>query len=89
MYARVIFSGNVQGVGFRFSAQQKASDYDIHGVVRNLQNGDVELEAEGPKDQLEEYINELKSGLNRFIRVDHAKIDFKEEEKGYQGFRTE
>jgi acylphosphatase len=89
MLAHVIFSGKVQGVGFRYSAQQKARNYHLHGVVRNLENGDVELEVEGPKDQLEEYINELRSGLNQFIRVDHAKINYTEKEKGYRGFHTE
>lgn len=39
---RAIVSGRVQGVGFRYWAQQEASDRDLVGYVRNLPNGDVE-----------------------------------------------
>lgn len=47
MRIHIIVHGRVQGVGFRFSAQQKAVEYNLTGYVRNLANGDVELEVEG------------------------------------------
>src|SRR5439155_885059 len=43
VYKRVHYSGRVQGVGFRYTAQGLAADYAVAGYVRNLANGDVEL----------------------------------------------
>src|SRR5207245_6186322 len=43
----VYYSGQVQGVGFRYTAQQLAAGFAVSGFVRNLPNGDVELVAEG------------------------------------------
>jgi acylphosphatase len=44
---RVIYSGRVQGVGFRYTARQLADSFPVAGFVRNQSNGDVELVAEG------------------------------------------
>ncbi|MGL4513511.1 MAG: acylphosphatase [Lacipirellulaceae bacterium] len=44
---RVVYSGRVQGVGFRATTQQLAADWPVVGWVRNLDNGTVELLAEG------------------------------------------
>lgn len=44
---RVIFSGRVQGVGFRFTTQRLARSFPVTGFVQNLPDGDVELVAEG------------------------------------------
>ena len=53
---RVYYSGRVQGVGFRYTAQGLAADYTVAGYVRNLPNGDVELVAEGPADQVDAFL---------------------------------
>lgn len=49
----VVVSGKVQGVWYRASTQQKATELGVKGWVRNLSNGQVELVAEGTKIQLE------------------------------------
>jgi hypothetical protein len=43
----VIYSGHVQGVGFRYTAKSVATGFDITGIIRNLSDGRVELVAEG------------------------------------------
>jgi acylphosphatase len=43
----VWYSGHVQGVGFRYTAQRLAQRYHVGGFVRNLRDGRVELVAEG------------------------------------------
>jgi acylphosphatase len=53
---RVLYSGNVQGVGFRYTARALAESFDVAGFVRNLPSGDVELVAEGPEDQVEAFL---------------------------------
>lgn len=43
---RVLYSGHVQGVGFRYTAQRIAQGLEVAGSVRNLSTGQVELIAE-------------------------------------------
>ena len=50
---RLIISGRVQGVGFRFTAFDEAKDLALAGWVRNLPNGDVEIVAEGSRQNLQ------------------------------------
>ena len=52
----VRYTGRVQGVGFRYTAQHLAKDCAIAGYVRNLPNGDVELAAEGTASQVEQFL---------------------------------
>ena len=49
---RLIISGRVQGVGFRFSAYDEAKELALAGFVRNLLGGEVEIVAEGRRDRL-------------------------------------
>lgn len=58
----IIISGSVQGVGFRYSARNIAISLGIKGSVKNLNNGDVFIEAEGNINQLSKYIEWCKSG---------------------------
>ena len=56
--------GKVQGVYYRAFASREARSLSLKGYVRNLSNGDVELEAEGEKGLLEELLRRLKAGPN-------------------------
>jgi len=58
----VIFSGHVQGVGFRFRTQMLAAKRPITGYVYNMPDGRVELVAEGNKRELEAFLNEVQLG---------------------------
>jgi len=57
-----VVRGRVQGVGFRYFAQDRAQARGIAGSVRNLPSGDVEVEAEGPGEALRAYLLELHQG---------------------------
>ena len=52
----IIFSGEVQGVGFRYKAKHTANRYGISGWVRNLWDGSVEMEAEGPPRDIDDLL---------------------------------
>jgi acylphosphatase len=52
----VRYSGRVQGVGFRYTAQHLAAGYAVAGHVRNRPDGDVELVAEGEAEEVERFL---------------------------------
>lgn len=54
--------GRVQGVGFRVFARREASRLGLAGWVRNLDNGAVEIEAEGTEEALETFEQVLRNG---------------------------
>jgi acylphosphatase len=58
----------VQGVGFRYTVQNLALQYDVHGFVKNLPDGRVELVLEGPAPEVESLIDALKQKMSGFIR---------------------
>jgi acylphosphatase len=60
--AKLLVKGKVQGVGYRAYATRVASQRGLCGGVRNLGDGRVELEVEGPKDQILILIDDLKIG---------------------------
>ena len=52
---QVFYSGNVQGVGFRYTVTRVVRGFEATGLVRNLPDGRVELVAEGERDELEAF----------------------------------
>ena len=64
---RILFSGMVQGVGFRFTAQSLARRHKVFGWVKNLVNGKVEILAEGPEENLDIFLSSLKEEFSQHI----------------------
>ena len=58
----ITLSGKVQNVGFRYSAMEKANEYDIKGFVQNKSDGTVYIEAEGDSEDLQKFIEWCKEG---------------------------
>lgn len=70
---QLIYSGRVQGVGFRYTVKQVAAGYAVTGTVRNLPDGRVELLAEGARVELEAFRQGIRdAGLDGFIRQEDA-----------------
>jgi acylphosphatase len=65
---RVLYSGRVQGVGFRFTAQRLAQDFAVTGYVRNLPNGMVELVAEGGLATVVAFLTAVRSEMGDRVR---------------------
>lgn len=64
----VLYSGRVQGVGFRYTARSIAGRYDVAGYVRNLPDGRVELVAEGEPRELDDFLREVRDCFSGHIR---------------------
>jgi len=66
---QVFFSGTVQGVGFRFTAERLARRFSVSGFVRNLEDGRVEVVAEGEEATLIDFLTAVReSGMKHYIR---------------------
>jgi acylphosphatase len=63
----VYYSGRVQGVGFRFTAEAIARDFGLTGWVKNLPDGRVEVCAEGAENDLKEFLSKIKQYFARYI----------------------
>src|SRR5438445_10487691 len=68
---RVLYSGRVQGVGFRYTARRIAQQHAVTGFVRNLDDGRVELVAEGSPTKLDGLLNDIADAMSAYIRDVH------------------
>lgn len=83
---RVYYSGRVQGVGFRYTVKSLTPGFEVCGTVRNLLDGRVELVAEGPRAELEAFLQAVRdSAVGRFIR--HESIEWLEAKGDLRGFQ--
>lgn len=65
---RVIFTGRVQGVGFRFTVQALSHGRTVSGFVRNLPDGTVEMEAQGTHGELDAFLSAIRAQFSGNIR---------------------
>jgi len=65
----VIYSGTVQGVGFRYTVERLSRHFAVTGYVKNLCDGTVELVAEGDLALLKDFLSAIASSeLKPYIR---------------------
>jgi len=82
---RAIIRGDVQGVGFRAATAHEARRANVAGWVRNLRDGSVEVEAEGPAQAVDALIRWLRRGPS-LARVTGVEIDDSLPPAGLEGF---
>ncbi len=84
---RLVISGRVQGVGFRFAAWDEAQDLGVAGWVRNLPSGEVEIEAEGREDRLKMFAAWAHMGP-RAAHVSRVHEEWSDYVGEFEGFRV-
>ena len=72
--AHILYSGRVQGVGFRFTVQRTAADLDLRGWVKNLPDGRVEILVEGDREKITQLCQNLEKYFLGYIK--DKNIDF-------------
>lgn len=65
---QIRFTGRVQGVGFRYTANSVAQSLGLTGWVYNDFDGSVLMEAQGTKFEIDDLISQLQNGT--FIEID-------------------
>lgn len=83
--ARVLITGRVQGVGFRYFVTSTADRYPVKGYVRNLETGAVEIEAEGEKKSVHAFLTAVRPGPSN-AQVSEFQLEWKPYEDKYQDF---
>ena len=69
---RIIFTGSVQGVGFRYRARHDAELYGCTGWVRNEYDGSVVMEIQGTEEQIDQVILAVERGT--FVRIENMEV---------------
>ena len=82
-----VFHGIVQGVGFRWRAQQAARLYGLTGWVRNEWDGSVTMELQGEEDLLNKAV--LSLDQSRYIQIDRVETRDLPLDPAERSFRTE
>jgi len=73
--AHIFYAGNVQGVGFRYTAQQYAAALNLKGWVKNLPDGRVEMLVEGPREDIDKLCLEVEKYFEGHITNKKASFD--------------
>ncbi|MEO8512258.1 MAG: acylphosphatase [Ignavibacteria bacterium] len=82
---KIIVSGRVQGVGYRYFISRIAADLDLAGYAKNLFTGEVEIIAEGRKEFLDALIEKAGSGPQG-AKVNTCKVEWLDFKKKYDKF---
>ena len=82
----IVFTGQVQGVGFRWRAEQAAKLYDCTGWCRNDWDGTVTMEIQGEEEAIDKVIQSIETG--RYVWIHHMDVTEMEPETGELGFAS-
>ena len=77
--------GRVQGVFFRYTTRKVARKLGLLGRVKNMADGSVYIEAEGPEDRLNKLLEFSRKGPPQ-ARVEKVDFEITESKSQYQSF---
>lgn len=83
---RIIFFGDVQGVGFRQRASYYARELSLTGFVKNEWDGSVLMEIQGSSELIDKVL--VLINKSNYINIQNMKVDLLELEKGELGFHV-
>jgi acylphosphatase len=83
--AHIVASGLVQGIGYRYFISSRAVRFGLLGYVKNIYSGEVEIEIEGDRSLIEEFIIEVKVGP-RAAQIKNLKIEWLPCTQAYKSF---
>lgn len=87
-HVAITVHGKVQKVGFRFSAIEKALEWNLVGIIKNYENDKVQIEVEGEMEDLQKFLKWCHVGPQG---AQIEKVDFtsSEELQNYETFQGE
>ena len=82
----IVFSGSVQGVGFRYRARHAADLYGCTGWVRNEWDGSVTMEIQGEEEAIDRVIQAIDAG--RYVEILNMAVRIVEVDPDERSFRV-
>ncbi len=82
---KIVVTGIVQGVGYRYSTRRKADELGLSGTVRNPPDGSVEIVCEGEEKEIERLIEWCRRGPKGAF-VENVDVEWRETSGGFTGF---
>ncbi len=82
---RAVITGKVQGVGFRDYVEKAATELGLFGYVANLENGTVEVLAQGEPGLLREFVEYLHEGSS-LSKVEEVLVEWGTAKTLYEDF---
>ncbi len=79
-----MYTGRVQGVGFRFTAESLARSLQVSGWVKNLSNGQVEVIAEAEEELLKDFLGRINQAFIRAIQ--DTQVDWQDASGDFEEF---
>ncbi len=77
--------GLVQGVFFRYTTRKVARQLDLTGIVKNMPDGSVYIEAEGTEENLSQLLKFAKKGP-KYAEVSNIEYEYTPPLNKYKGF---
>lgn len=62
------FRGRVQGVGFRYTTQHVAREFNVTGFVQNLRDGSVLVVAEGESREIDRFVGAIMAHMGHYVK---------------------
>lgn len=84
---QIVFTGWVQGVGFRWRARNAADQIGATGWVRNESDGSVTMQIQGTQEQIDAVIRAVEAG--RYIQINSMEVRALQPVPDERSFRTE
>lgn len=85
---KITVKGRVQGVGFRYCTKMVANQLHLSGYAKNLDDGSVEIAAEGDDEAIENFIDEVKHSPSPSGHVTEMTVTYNDDLPFQPGFRT-
>lgn len=82
---RLLISGLVQGVNYRYYTELKADELGLSGWVKNLPDGRVEIEVLGSKEKLADFLSWCQQGPSSAL-VQDIKVEWSQADKIFNSF---
>ena len=83
---RILLSGRVQGVGYRYFVEEKSRLFNVKGYVKNTIDNKVEIVCQGKQESLDIFRQQVKKGP-AFARVDNISENSIENASIYNDFQ--
>jgi len=81
------YTGRVQGIGFRFTAENVAQQMGVNGWVKNLRDGRVEIIAEAQEETLRKFLEKLSKDFAQYIQ--DVEVEWGAPSENFNGFGVE